>query len=358
MNNVKYWATFSQLGLGYRTVKQLLTALGSLEAIWQADRQQLLAAGASAALADKLEVGRQRLRSGQYHERVDGRFEIVSIEDSRYPTLLREIHSPPLVLYVRGDLTALANRCLTVVGTRIPSPYGLRATHTITQPIAAEGVTIVSGLAFGIDAAAHQAALAAKGTTVAVLGSGVDLITPFGNADLGRRILEASGTIISEYPPGTKPERHHFPQRNRIIAGLSRATVIVEAGVKSGALLTARFALEENRDLFAVPGPIDAPTSAGPNNLLKLGASPVTGADDLREVLGLDRHAPLPNTIELRADNAAEATLLRLLAEPRHIDELVAISTLETSVVNATLSLLEMKGRVRHLGGMNYTRVS
>lgn len=352
-----YWLALQHTGLGYQTVRKLLSAFGTFEELWRATRHELTVAGASPSLVQAL----IRARSLNYKtirlQLQQQGIEILPIDDQRYPTLLRETHSPPIVLFVRGNLEALHAKLLTVVGTRTPSAYGLHATHAITKPMAAEGVTVVSGLAFGIDAAAHEAALAAKGETIAVLGSGVDRITPVSNLDLGERILKSGGAIISEYPLGTEPQRHHFPQRNRIIAGLSRATVIVEAGRRSGALLTARFALEENRELFAVPGPINAETSAGPNNLLKLGASPVTSADDLREALGLDRPAPLLNTVELQADTSTEATLLRLLAEPRHVDELVTISTLETSVVNATLSMLEMKGRIRHLGGMNYIRI-
>jgi DNA processing protein len=357
MTTVAYWLACQTAGLGWQSLRPLLKHFGTIEALWAAASQDLIAIGASPKLAARVMAARacdlNRLR-----RQVEQPGTIaLTLDDPRYPTLLREIASPPLVLFVRGQLEALSCCCLTVVGTRTPSGYGLRATRTITEPIAADGVTIVSGLAFGIDAAAHQAALAGRGTTVAVLGSGVDRITPFSNLDLGQAILEAGGAVISEYPPGTEPQRHFFPQRNRIIAGLSRATVIVEAGLTSGALLTARFALEENRELFAVPGPIDATTSAGPNNLLKLGASPVTSADDLRAVLGLDKPSALLKTVEIHADTPAEATLLQLLAEPRHVDELVTISTLETSVVNATLSLLEMKGRVRHLGGMHYVRM-
>ncbi|MBI4090251.1 MAG: DNA-protecting protein DprA [Candidatus Kerfeldbacteria bacterium] len=357
MNTVAYWLAFQSVGLGWQSLQPLLQHFGSIESLWASSNHDLRVTGASPKLIAKIEAARARDVNQINHQIELPDTAVLTLDHPHYPALLRETASPPLVLFVRGNLSALSHRCLTVVGTRTPSSYGLRAVRLITEPIAADGVTIVSGLAYGIDAAAHQAALASRGATVAVLGSGVDTITPYGNHALGLAILESGGAIISEYPPGTEPQKHHFPQRNRIISGLSRATVIVEAGVKSGALLTARFALDENRELFAVPGPIDQEKSAGPNNLLKLGAAPVTSADDLRAALGLDNHRLVTETVELRADSPAEAAVLRLLAEPRHVDELVAISTLETSVINATLSLLEMKGRVRHLGGMHYIRI-
>lgn len=357
MQDLSFYLAYQKLNIGFQTLRRLMQTIGNVEELWNATRDALIATGVSdqfinTFLRERAEINPEAL----LNDSTTPDSIMLCVEDPRYPLLLREIHSPPLVLFVRGDLDVLRNRCLTVVGTRKPTRYGLDATRTIAQPLAQEGITIVSGLAYGIDAAAHEAALDAGGTTVAVLGSGVDIVYPAGNLELAHRIIEAGGAIVSEYPPGTTPERFRFPQRNRIIAGLSTTSLIVEAGEKSGALITARMALDENREVFAVPGPINAETSFGPNNLLKMGASLATTSDDLREALGLDIASRIPQHAEVYGDTPAENELLELLRAPRHVDELVAMSTLTTSVVNATLSMLEMKGMVRHLGGMQYIR--
>lgn len=353
-SHTPYYLAFQKLGVGYQTLSTLLKHFPSVEVLWNASDEALRATGVSDTFIASFTAKRKTIDPEEYARSVQRPdVTILPIIERCYPMLLRETHSPPLVLFVHGNIESLSGHCLTVVGTRKPTAYGLGATRTIVEPLARAGITIVSGLAYGIDAAAHAAALDAGGTTIAVLGSGIDRVYPRVHQDLAERMTK-QGAIVSEHPPGTEPQRHFFPQRNRIIAGLSAATVIVEAGLKSGALITARMALEENREVFAVPGPINAETSAGPNNLIKTGAGVVTSADDLRDVLGLDIRHAVPDNSEIHADSAAEAALLPLLKEPRHIDELTTISKLETSVVNATLSMLEMKGRVRHLGGMHY----
>lgn len=359
MNHTKYWLALQKCGVGFQTVRKLLDSFSGVEELWGASRSQLLATQASPDLIQKFIAARDSLDPDQYVQSVQRPgVTMLSLDQPGYPVLLREIHSPPLVLFVRGNTPALAARSLTVVGTRTPTSYGLKATRTITEPIAREGVVIVSGLAFGIDAAAHEAALGVHGTTVAVLGCGIDDVYPAAHRSLAERILAASGALVTEFPPEVEVQRHFFPQRNRIMAGLSPATLIVEAGEKSGALITSRMALEENREVFAVPGPIDARTSVGPNNLIKMGAAVATAAADLQAVLGLDSTNVLPENVRMTTASPVENELLLLLREVRHVDELVAMSTLDTSVVSATLSMLEMKGRVRHLGGMHYVRIA
>lgn len=357
-SSLPYLLAFQQLGLGFRTLQNLIATFGSYELVWQAKTDDLVTSGASRGLVKILHEHRAGLDPQDLCQAtIRPDTVMLGVDDNRYPRLLQETHSPPLVLFVRGNTSLLRSRGLTVVGTRALSRYGEQATRIILDPIAGQGVTIVSGLAFGIDAVAHETALAAKGATLAVLGSGIDLITPVGNYNLGLRILEANGTLISEYRPGTQAQRYHFPQRNRILAGLSPATLVVEAGTTSGALITAKMALEEGREVFAVPGPITNETSAGTNNLIKNGATPVTSPEDLFSALGLDTPAGLRENIEIDTPTEVEAILLTLLRESRHVDELVAMSTLDASVVNATLSLLELRGRVRHLGGMRYMAV-
>lgn len=352
-----YYLAFQKLGLGATTLARLRAAIPDLEQLWRANRQQLETTGASTALIDALMTKRNRIDIKtlvQFSSRND--ITIIGLDDPTYPLLLRETSSPPLVLFVRGRLELLRSRSLTVVGTRAASHYGIEATHLVVEPLARRGVAIVSGLAFGIDAAAHESALVVKGPTLAVLGSGIDQITPVSHTALGRQILEAGGTIISEYPPGTAVQKHHFPQRNRILAGLTPATLVVEAGPTSGALITAKMAADEGREVFAVPGPIGRESSVGTNQLLKSGASPATSSDDLAEALGLDSPEIVTENGQIDVPTETEISLLRLLRQPRHVDELVTISTLDASVVNATLSILELRGLVRHLGGMHYVR--
>ena len=282
------------------------------------------------------------------------RIRLIVITDPAYPAQLREIPSPPPVLYVRGDAKILERLSLAVVGTRRPTAYGLAAATTLVEPVARAGISIVSGLALGIDSAAHRAALAADGPTVAVLGCGLNQIYPWQNHPLAEDIISHGGAVISEFPLGAEPERHHFPQRNRIISGLAKAVLLVEAGEKSGALITAKFAVDQNRDVFVVPGNITSPQSVGPLNWLKLGATPVTSAQDVLNVLSAGTTASVvPSPIT--SDDPTEAAVIEFLrAGPRHVDVLAERCRLDSSVVSAVLSLLEIRGLVAHDGGMIY----
>ncbi|MBI5404797.1 MAG: DNA-protecting protein DprA [Candidatus Kerfeldbacteria bacterium] len=356
-HSTPYLLGFQKIGLGAATLARLRTTIPELERLWHADRQQLETTGASAALIDALTTNRNRVDLKALVKSCSrDDITIIGLDDPAYPLLLRETSSPPLVLFLRGPTDLLQCRGLTVVGTRAATRYGLQATRLLVEPLARKGINIISGLAFGIDAAAHESALAVQGPTLAVLGSGVDQITPVSNAGLGQRILDQGGAIVSEYPPGTAVQRHHFPQRNRILAGLAKATLVIEAGPKSGALITAKMAAEEGREVFAVPGPIGQETSLGTNELIKNGATPTTSAEDMFKALGLDSPEIVPENRRIDVPTDTEMIVLQLLREPRHVDELVTISTLDASVINATLSILELRGQVRHLGGMHYIR--
>jgi DNA processing protein len=252
-------------------------------------------------------------------------------------------------------LSSLDECAIAVVGTRRPTSYGRDAADRLAGDLARAGVTIVSGLAKGIDTHAHRSALAACGRTIAVLGSGLDRIYPAENAALAREISE-KGTLISEYPPGTPPDAANFPARNRIISGLSRGVLVIEARESSGALITADFALEQGRDVFAIPGNIFWPTSEGSHRLIQQGAKLVRCADDVLQELNL---AQLPQQLEMRQvlpANDTEATLVQLLSdEPLHIDQVVRQSGLPTHVVSPALAMMELKGMVRQVGAMQYT---
>jgi DNA processing protein len=263
--------------------------------------------------------------------------------DPSFPALLAAIHDPPGELYLRGSAEAatLSNPAVAVVGARACSAYGRSITRSLTRDLAGAGLVVVSGMARGIDGEAHRGALEADGVTIAVLGCGIDRDYPAAHAELARRICER-GLVVSEYEAGIEPAPWRFPARNRIIAGLCGATVVVEARERSGALITADFALEEGRDVLAVPGEITSALSAGTNALLKLGAAPVTSADDVLELYGMTRHLKQPSAVG--AD--AQALLAHLQDGPLTADELVRASGLQPAQTAAGLIELELAGSV------------
>jgi len=270
---------------------------------------------------------------------------------------LAQIPYPPFVLYGTGRFSALESQLsFGVVGTRKPTSYGIQATELITETLSRAGACVISGLALGIDAIAHRTTVEAGGATIAVLGSGIDdaSIYPQSNRGLARRITESGGMVISEYPPGTPALREHFPARNRIISGMSKGILVVEAQEKSGALITARFALEQNRDVFAVPGSIFSLSSKGTNTLIQEGAKPVSCGEDILKEYGIEYTT---NTGESEPLDETEERILDVLAESRTVDDIKALTGLDTSTIIASLSLLEMKGRIRAIEGERYERI-
>ncbi len=267
-----------------------------------------------------------------------------------YPPLLRAIHDPPPELHLRGEaeVELLQRSSVALVGARSCSSYGRSVARSLARELAGAGVVVVSGMARGIDGEAHRGALEAGGTTVAVLGCGIDRDYPAAHAELARRICDGGGLVVSEYEPGVEPAPWRFPARNRIIAGLCRATVVVEARERSGALITADFALEEGREVLAVPGEITSALSAGTNALLRLGATPVTQAEDVLEVYGLERKARSATSLGPVAD-----ALLALLADrPLSADELLRASGVEPGAGSSALIELELAGCVTHEDGV------
>ncbi len=283
---------------------------------------------------------------------------VLTPDDINYPPLLKEIYDPPALLYYKGILDPNLDRySLAVVGSRKPSAYGKQVAWEITGELARQKLTIVSGLALGIDTLCHEATLKANGRTIAVLGSGLnnEHIYPVTNRHLTEKIVASGGAVISEFPWGALPLRHHFPIRNRLISGLCLGALIIEATEDSGSLITARSALEQNRDVFSIPGSIFSPLSAGPNNLLKMGAKVVTAAQDILDALNLEKAEEFITNAKVLPDSAEEAKLLNFLSrEPAHIDVLVKSTELSSGTVASCLTLMEMKGRVRNLGGMMY----
>ncbi len=345
--------------IGPRRFAMLRNAFPSMLEAWQAPASALRTAlELEGKRLEEVIAGRERIQLNDILPEVQqAKAKIFTLLDEDYPALLKEIYAAPPVLYVRGQLPKPDRPALAVVGTRAFTNFGKVATAQLIEPVAAAGVIIVSGMALGIDGCAHQAALAAGGTTVAVLGSGVDVLYPPQHTKLAEDIIAQGGAVVSEFAPGTIPEPGSFPRRNRIVCGWSQATLVVEAGVKSGALLTAREAAEQNRDVLAVPGDFTRPTSVGPNELIKNGATPVTSAEDIFRVLNLQKTAT-PITATAHADDPVEiAKILQNLSDqPMHVDELATLCDLDPSVINASLVLLEVHGRVKHLGSLRYVR--
>ncbi len=280
---------------------------------------------------------------------------ILQLADPKYPEILKQIHDPPQVLYLRGELVK-GETAVAIVGTRRASAYGLECARRLASGLAGCGLTVVSGLAMGIDAAAHEGALAAGGRTIAVLGGGVDAPTPYCNANLAVEISK-SGAVLSEYPLGQKPRTWSFPRRNRIVSGLCRAVIVVEGGEKSGALITARMAMEQGREVMAVPGRIDSELSRGPHSLIKDGAKLVETIDDVLVELNM---SPIKTEASTRPPAVSQLTLeeeriLVLLGrEPKHLDVLAADLSVPGYTLSALLLSLEMKKAVQQLPGQYY----
>lgn len=352
----QYWVGFNLVkGIGAVRVRALLQHFGDLASAWNATPHQLLAAGLSGKIVDSFLQLRNSVRLDEVWQRIqDQGIRVLTWEDENYPRRLREIDTPPPVLYLRGDLTPEDDWAVAIVGTRRVTPYGRQVAEEVSSALARNGITIVSGLARGVDAIAHKAALASGGRSLAVLGSGIDIIYPPEHRSLAEKLQER-GAILSDYPPGTPPDGVNFPPRNRIISGLSLAVVVIEAGEKSGALITARFAADQGRDVFAVPGGIHAPQSAGCNQLIMDGARPLLSPQDVLDELDLSMAQEQHSARAVLPADPDEARLLSLVGQqPIHVDEIRAQINLPVEQVTATLALMELKGLVRQVGGMRY----
>ncbi len=357
MNETVYWIAFNQVsGIGPVGLAALLASCGTIEEAWHASIQQMQRAGLNRRAQENLLATRRTLDLEALWQAVQSREITVITWDNGYPHLLRQIPDPPPVLYVSGTLRPEDECAVAVVGTRRASAYGREVAHAVATELARHGVTIVSGLALGIDTIAHEAALEAGGRTLAVLGSGLDQIYPPRNRALAEEILK-NGAIVSEYALGTGPEARNFPPRNRVISGLSLCVVVVEAGVRSGALITANFAAEQGREVFAVPGSILHPGSAGCNRLIQDGAMPLLAIEDVLDQINLVHRQEQRQTRQTVPPDPGEAQLLaHLSAEPKHVDELVREVALAAAQVNSLLAMMELKGLVRQTGPMRYVR--
>ncbi len=357
MSDLKYWLGFNLVkGIGPAKVQALLDYYGSLANAWQANEYELQKIGLDRRAIQTFLETRQEVDLDLALARVEqAGMSLLTWEMPGYPSYLREIPNPPPLFYIQGDLREQDQWAVAVVGTRRLTSYGRQVTQDLVAGLVQNNITIVSGLARGIDAIAHKTAVELGGRTLAVLGSGLDCIYPAENRTLAQEITQGHGAIISEYGLGIQPEAKNFPPRNRIISGLSLGVIIVEAGERSGALITTNFALEQNREVFAVPGNINSPASQGPNRLIQEGAKLVTRVEDVLEELNL--HMVAEHTaVQLVLPETAEEIALytQLSAQPVHIDELSRATGLPSALVSSTLTLMELKGMVRQVGGMNY----
>ncbi len=359
MDDKRFWVGLTLIrGIGAVRLQALINHFGDAESAWQAAPDDLRAAGLGTKIIERLLEARKNVDLEKLWDKIVAQgIQILTWDDELYPPRLKEIEQPPPVLYVRGELLPEDHFAVAIVGTRRITSYGRQVAEELSAFLAANGVTVVSGLARGVDAVAHSAAIRAGGRTIAVLGSGVDRIYPPEHRSLAEELM-GRGALVSDYPVGTAPDATNFPPRNRIISGLSMAVVVIEAGETSGALITAEFAAEQGREVFAVPGSILAPQSKGTNKLIQDGALPLLTPADLLQALNLTRIGVQKSARKILPADEVEAQLMNVLGnEPMHVDELRSQTGLPVEKVSAALVMMELKGMVRQVGGMNYVAV-
>ena len=361
-NDAKYLNALNKIsGFGAKRLERLVSFFGNAHTAWEADSASLLKSGLGEKLTQNFYSERKKISPEIEWEKLEReKIRLIDLNDDKYPALLKESSHAPYLLYIRSAeqeiSTLFDSPAIAIVGARKNTPYGALAAQNLAKDLVQAGLTVVSGMALGIDTWAHRGALDGNGKTLAILGNGVedDHIYPRDNFNLSRRIM-SSGALLSEFSSAPQVGKFIFPARNRIVAGLTLGTIVVEAGEKSGSLITARMALEDNREVFAVPGPIFSESSIGTNGLIRMGAKIVTGVKDILEELGLEEYSRKRNSPPKIPENETEAIILRTLSgEPLHIDNIARTITLQTASVASALSIMEMKGWVKNIGGQNY----
>lgn len=347
---------------GTQTFEKLKNHFGDFEKAWSANGQSLLCLGLSKEISARIIAEREKIDPDKEWEKLENEnIKILLREDSDYPDALKEIPQAPFVLYVRGALPSKIDVAISIVGSRKYTAYGKQSCEKIVTGLASYGVTVISGLALGIDAIAHKATLDAGGKTIAILGTGIDdkSIYPAQNFQLAKDIIKNNGALISEFAPGTPALPYHFPMRNRIISGLSKGVVIIEASEKSGSLITANLALEQNKDVFAVPGPIHSESSKGTNNLIKQGAKLTTSADDILEEIAPqilnDQTAKIQGVMCLPDLSEEENHLLKIISNgEEELDQILKTANIPANRFNSILTMLEIKGIIKNQNGKIY----
>lgn len=360
MSDLKYWLGFNLVkGIGPAKIQALLDYFGAVGRAWHATELQLQKLGFDKRAIHNLLMARRDLDLDLCLAQTEkAGVVLLTWASPDYPGYLREVPNAPPLLYMHGMMEERDRLAVAVVGTRRLTSYGRQVTRELVAGLVQQGVTVVSGLARGIDAVAHKTALELGGRTIGVLGSGLDCIYPAENRPLAQQIRQGQGAVISEYGLGIQPEAKNFPPRNRVISGLSLGVIVVEAGEKSGALITANFAVEQNREVFAVPGNVNSPVSKGPNRLIQQGAKLVMSVEDVLDELNLGM-VVAQTAVQLALPESAEeaALLAHLSAQPTHVDDLCRETGLPTSQISSTLTMMELKGIVQQVGGMRYVRL-
>jgi DNA processing protein len=354
-----YWVAFNLVkGIGPVRLEKLLDYFGDIQAAWSAPDHQLQSAGLSQKLSRQLLKIRSQISLDKLSDQIqEAGIQVLTWDDRDYPQSLRMIAQSPFVLYIKGNLTEEDSWGVAVVGTRRYTEYGRRITEEISGELARHGISLISGLARGIDGLAHQGALTAGGRTLAVLGSGLDQVYPPEHRGLAEEIAR-QGALISDYPLGTPPDGSNFPPRNRIISGLSKIIIVIEAGLKSGALITAGYGAEQGKEVFAVPGKISSPMSRGTNLLIKQGAHPLLEVQDILDILNLSLFSEQKIVKKTLPGDPREAVLFQVVGdEPLHVDEICYQAKMPIEQVTSTLALMELKGMVRKTFGMKYIAV-
>ena len=357
--DTKYWIGFNLVkGIGPVRLERILHHFGDIKTAWTARSYELEAAGLNKTLICRMEEIRNRISLDDQIKRIqDHGIRVITWGDADYPDRLRRISQSPFVLYCRGALVSEDIWSVAIVGARKYSQYGRQVTENLAYTLSKNGITIISGLARGIDGIAHQTALDAGGRTIAVLGSGLDRIYPPEHRTLARKI-DQRGALISDYPLGTPPDGSNFPPRNRIISGLAKAIIVIEAGEQSGALITASFAAEQGRDVFAVPGKITSSLSSGSNLLIKARGSSTARSQDVLDLLNMTLMADQKVIHRTLPTNSKEALLYQVVGdEPLHVDEICTQVKMPIEEVTSTLALMELKGMVRKTFGMRYIAI-
>ncbi len=356
-NEVKFWVAFSLIpGVGTQRVRSLVARFGTLAVAWSAARTELREAGLDSRTVRQIAEERTNLDPDSEWERLQqAKVQALIWDDPAYPPRLREIPDPPPVLYLKGELSPQDDLSLAVVGTRRPTPYGRQVAEEMSYKLAAGRITVVSGLARGVDGIAHRAALQAGGRTIAVMACGLDMVYPPEHKKLALEIAER-GALLSEQPLGVQPRGDFFPRRNRILSGMSLGVLVIEGDEKSGALITANMANDQGREVFCVPGSIFSTQSRGTNLKIQRGeAKLVLNVDDVLEELNLRTAPEQIAMIELSPATDTEAALLRHISrEPVHIDEVCRDSGLPVSTVSSLLAMMELKGLVKEMGAKSY----
>ena len=356
MSDLPFWLALNRIStLGARRIRHLIETFGDAKNAYYASEKQLSELGLPPKVLAAFLREREQIDPQQVWQHCrDLGINFIVLNDQNYPALLKEIYDPPAVIYFRGDLQLLSQFTIAVVGSRKTTAYGRSVAEKLAADLARQGVVIVSGMARGIDSCAHRGALKALGKTAAVLGSGLDVCYPPENRNLMEEIIK-NGVVLTEFPPGTQPKPAHFPMRNRIISGLSHGVLVVEAAEKSGALITADCALDQGREIFAVPGSIHSPLSRGCHRLLKEGAAVCETAADILFALGKNVSEEAATAVDLTPKQ--EAVLAALEYEPVHFDQLIVLLGLPAAELNGLLLELELAGMIKKMPGNYYLRV-